>query len=117
MYLSGMRGYGRRGLRGLRRGLGQTPDVSSTVTYLPSGAPSPEPVPGFNQMIATPLTPAQIAALSAFNAAYFNQPTGGAGGGGNATGGQSFTQWLNSNALTAIIGTAIFLVGWKAFSK
>jgi len=92
-----------RGMRGYRRGLGQL--------NCPGDPGCPGNIqPDSNSMIGAPLSPAQIAALSIGNAAYFNQPTAAAGG-------QTLTTWLNSNALTAIIGTTIFLVAWKAFVK
>lgn len=120
MYMrgAGMRGYGRRGL-GRGRGLGQTPDVTSTITYL--GVVPDQPVSdqtGQNQMIATPLSPAQLAAQSMANAAFFGTQQGlGPFGGGAGTASATFTQWLNKNAMTAVIGTVAFLVVWKAISK
>lgn len=102
MYMKGgMRGYASRGLRaGRRRGLGQTLNCPGDP-----GCPG-NIQPDQNQMIATPLTPAQISNLSAGNAAFFSPPSGS---------GMTFTQWLNSNALTAILATGIFILGWKAF--
>lgn len=102
MYMrGGMRGY-RRG-----RGLGQEPILNCP------GDPGCPGYPGnvdMNPMIGTPLTPAQIAAMSAGNAAYF-QPSA------TSTTGQTFSSWLNANAMTAIIGTAVFLIAWKAIGK
>lgn len=91
MYMRGMGRYGLkryRPMRGYNPGLGQTPDVTSTITYLPEGTPAPEGQPGFNQMIATPLTAQQLATLSAQNAAFFGSQ---AGLGPNPP---TITQWL-----------------------
>lgn len=55
-----------------------------------------------NPMLAAPLDPAQIAALSEANAAYFNQPTAS---------GQPFTTWINQNAaLVALAAGAVVLL-------
>ena len=65
-----------------------------------------------NQMIGTPLSPSQLSAMSIGNAAMFGgtpQP--------GAQGSLSPTQWLNTNAITIVAGTVVFLVAWKALSK
>ena len=113
-----------RPMRGVP-GLGQTPDVQSSIQYLGvvnGGADQT----GVNQMIATPLSPAQISAMSIGNAAMFGSQAG-LGPYGSSTpdlppipgtrGSLSPTQWLNQNAVTVVIGTAVFLVAWKALSK
>lgn len=96
-----MRGGGMRGYRGLGQGIGPG-------TLNCPGDPGCPGQPDQNQMIASPLTPSQIAALSAANVSFFNQPSAPA---------QTLTTWLNQNSLAAIIGIAIFLVAWKALMK
>ena len=75
MYMRGMGRY--RGMRG-RRGLGQLncPGDPGCPGYLTPGLNQLITQPDQNQMIATPLTPEQIAALSAANQAFFGSQQG-----------------------------------------
>jgi hypothetical protein len=109
-----------RPMRGVRRrGFGQTPDVTSTIQYLGVVEGQPADQTGVNQMIATPVSAQQLAQLSLENAQYFGSQQG-LGPFTPQPGTQGTipaTQWLNQNALTIVIGTAAFLIAWKAFSK
>jgi hypothetical protein len=120
MYMRGMGRFPRvRALRGVRRGFGQLPssgeptDTSVTTLNYP-GMPI-----DLGSMIATPLTPSQIAALSVANAQYFGSQQGlGPFAPQPGTAGTiSATQWINQNAVTVMIGAAIFLIAFKAVSK
>lgn len=117
-----------RGMGRYRRGLGEVSPVEIAELMVIGGmgryrgmgqiqgeglnCPGDPGCPGANPMIQTPLTDAQIAALSASNAAYFAIPVTTAGT--NVTS-QTFTQWLNANATTVIIvaGAALALAMLK----
>lgn len=79
------------------RGMGRYRGMGQTALNCPGDIGCPGNVPS---MIQTPLTDAQIAALSASNASYFATPVTTPGT--NVTG-QTFTQWLNANATTVMI--------------
>lgn len=87
--------YGRRGLGGLKRlGLGQADTTSTTVLNYP-GMPIDQ-----NAMIATPLTANQLAALSAANAAFFNQPVSGT----------AASWWSQNSGIVTVTAGALILL-------
>jgi len=62
-----------------------------------------------NQMLAAPLSPDTIAALSAYNAAYFNQPqpSGGAPASGGSPSG--LAQWITANSTAVYWGVGLLV--------
>jgi hypothetical protein len=99
-------------MRGLRRGFGQTPDVTSTITYL--GEPDLSNLPLTGPYTANPLQ--TLAYTAPFGTAPSGAPPTTTPTPG-IPGTLSATQWINKNAVTVAIGAAVFLVVWKAASR